>query len=135
VLSVVLMLRGDFVAQALADRRLADRLQGAQVNVGPMTEVELRQAIEKPAQAVGLAFESGLVDTILNDVGSEPGHLPLLEFVLRQLWEDRVGSVLRHDAYRDIGGLEGAIATRAERVFASLSEEKRPVTPSRRASD
>ena len=124
-LSVVLTLRGDFVGQALANRRLADALQGAQVNVGPMTDEELRRAIEEPARAVGLGFEPGLVDAILGDVAGEPGHLPLLEFVLRQLWEDRRSDLLRHAAYRDLGRLEGAVASRAERVFEALSEDER----------
>jgi WD40 repeat protein len=125
VLSVVLTLRGDFVGQVLADRRLADRLQGAQVNVGPMTTEELRCAIEEPARAAGLRFEPGLVDAILGDVDGEPGHLPLLEFVLRQLWDLRRDDVLHHDAYRAIGRLEGSIAHRAERVFESLSDAER----------
>lgn len=124
-LSLVLTLRGDFVGQALTDRRLSDRLQGVQVNVGPMTEDELRRAIEEPAQAVGQTFEPGLVEAILRDVGDEPGRLPLLEFVLRQLWERRKADRLLHEAYREIGSLEGAIASRAEHVFSSLPEEDR----------
>ena len=125
-LSVVLTLRGDFVGHTLADRQLSDRLQGAQVNVGPMTRPELRRAIEDPARAVGLSFEPGLVDAIVGDAGDQPGHLPLLEFVLRQLWERRNADRLTHDAYREMGRLEGSIASQAERVFESLSEDERP---------
>ena len=121
-LHVLLTLRGDFFGRAVTSHReLSDRLQGAQVNLGPMTEDELRSAIEEPARAVGLGFEPNLVDPILEHTGSEPGNLPLLEFVLRQLWEQRRGGLLQRDAYDAMGQLEGAIAQYADTLFARLS--------------
>jgi hypothetical protein len=117
-LTVVLTLRGDFVGHALAYRPLADRLQGAQVNLGPMVREELRQAIEQPAKKVELHFEPGLVDRILQDAGDEPGNLPLLEFVLRQLWDRRHHGELQHAAYEDLGRLSGAVAQKADEVSA-----------------
>ena len=123
-LSVVLTLRGDFFGRAITDYRpLSDRMQGAQVNLGPMQRDELRQAIEEPAKKVGLAFEAGLVDLILEQAGQEPGHLPLLEFVLRQIWEQRRGGELHHDAYRAMGQLTGAIAAKADSVYEPLSPQ------------
>lgn len=125
-LSVVLTLRGDFFGRAItAYRPLSDRVQGAQVNIGPMNREELRLAIEKPARQVGLTFEAGLVDLMLEQAGDEPGHLPLLEFVLRQLWDHRRGGELHHDAYKAIGQLEGAIAKKAESLYMKASKEDR----------
>jgi energy-coupling factor transporter ATP-binding protein EcfA2 len=114
--SVVLTLRGDFVSHALAYRPLSDRLQDAQVNLGPMHRDELQLAIEQPAAKVNATFEPGLVTRILDDVGEEPGNLPLLAFVLHRLWEDAVkhNGRLRHDAYKDMGGVQGALANTAE---------------------
>src|SRR3712207_4130063 len=83
-LTLVLTLRGDFYGRALEDRALADRLQDAVVNVGPMQREELERAIVEPARLVGHAFEDGLVENILDDVGAEPGGLPLLEFLLKE---------------------------------------------------
>ncbi len=121
-LCVVLTLRGDFFGRAITDYRpLSDRLQGAQVNLGPMKREELRLAIEEPARKVGLRFETGLVDVILEQAGDEPGHLPLLEFVLRRLWEDRQGGQLHHAAYKAMEKLQGAIAQKAESLFLKLS--------------
>ena len=61
--SVVFTLRGDFFGRAITDYRpLSDRVQGAQVNLGPMKREELRLAIEEPARQVGLTFEAGLVN-------------------------------------------------------------------------
>ena len=121
-LSVVLTLRGDFFGRAVtAYRPLSDRLQGAQVNLGPMNESELRRAIEEPARKVHLSFEPGLVDTILTEAGDEPGNLPLLEFVLRQLWEQRQGSLMHKQSYEAMGKLAGAIAQKADALYARLS--------------
>ncbi|MBS0155509.1 MAG: SUMF1/EgtB/PvdO family nonheme iron enzyme [Nitrospira sp.] len=123
-LHVVLTLRGDFFGRAITDYRpLSDRVQGAQVNLAPMNWDELRQVIEEPARKVSLSFEPGLVDRILEQAGEEPGNLPLIEFVLRQLWEKRRGSELHHEAYGAMGELKGAIATKADSIYDSLSQQ------------
>ena len=54
-----------------------------------MVREELQEAIERSAEKVGLRFETGLVERILDDAGEEPGNLPLLEFVLKELWARR----------------------------------------------
>jgi formylglycine-generating enzyme required for sulfatase activity len=127
VLSVVLTLRGDFVGRAVGYRPLSDRLQDAQVNLGPMQREELKQAIEEPAKKVDATFEPGLVERILDEVGDEPGHLPLVEFVLQRLWEDAAkhGGAMRHDAYDAMDGLEGALANTAEAVYDKFSDREK----------
>jgi hypothetical protein len=119
--NIALTLRGDFVGKALAYRPLSDRLQDAQINLGPMTREELECAIRKPAEKIELEFEPGLIERILNDVGDEPGNLPLLEFVLKELWDKRRGSVLLNQTYDAIGGLQGAVATKADELLKGLS--------------
>ncbi len=120
-LSVVITLRGDFFGHALGDRRLSDRLQNGMVTIGPMTRDELRAAIVEPAKKVKLRFEDGLDTRILSDLGEEPGNLPLLEFLLTELWHRRRGSMLLHEAYGAIGGVRRAIAEHADRAFGKLS--------------
>jgi WD40 repeat protein len=119
--SVLVTLRGDFIGHALAYRPLSDHLQGAQVNVGPMNRTELAVAIRNPAEKVGITFEPGLVERILDDAGGEPGNLPLLEFVLKQLWDNRSHGELLHSAYGDIGCLQGAVAGKAEEIYTKLT--------------
>ena len=125
--NVALTLRGDFVGRAFAYRPLSDRLQDAQINLGPMIREELECAIRKPAEKIQLEFEPGLVRRILNDVGDEPGNLPLLEFVLKELWEKRRGRVLLDEIYDAIGGLQGAVATKADEIFKGLSSAKQKI--------
>ena len=124
---VVLTMRADFYARAATYAELADRLADYQVLVTPMQAEELRQAIEAPARRVGLSFDAGLVDTILADVAHQPGGLPLLEHALLELWERRLGRQLTFAAYREIGGVEGAIARRAEEEYGALSSEQQAV--------
>lgn len=125
VSSIVLTLRGDFMGRAIGYRQLADQLQDGQVILGPMIREELRQAIEEPAHKVGANFEAGLVERILDDVGDAPGRLPLVEFVLQQLWNDphRKHQAMRHAAYDAMGGVEEALTRHADAVLAQLPHQ------------
>lgn len=123
--TLVITLRADFYSQIITlDRKLSDRLTAAQVNIGALTQGELREGITAPARLVRLEFEPGLVERILADVGSEPGHLPLVEFALTELWQRRDGSRLANQAYDEIGGATGALAQRAETEFGRLKPEE-----------
>ncbi len=124
-LTVVLTLRADFYGEALAHRGLSDQLQAAQVNLGPMTREELERAVTAPAEKVGLSFDPGLVDRLLDDVGEEPGNLPLLEYALKELWSARRGSHLLYKAYKSMRGVKGAIAQRAESVYKTLDSRQK----------
>jgi hypothetical protein len=84
-LVLLVTMRADFMGQALSHRPFADLLQEAALMMGPMTRDELRAAIVEPAAKQGAALEPGLVERLLDDVGEEPGHLPLLEFALTLL--------------------------------------------------
>ncbi|TVP93869.1 MAG: toll/interleukin-1 receptor domain-containing protein, partial [Planctomycetaceae bacterium] len=128
-LKVVLTVRADFYHQLLQDRALLDHLQEGKLDLGPMTPDELREAIEKPATAVGLTFQDGLVDRLLGDARDEPGRLPLLEFALKELWKRHAAGQMTHSAYDALGRLSGAIAAHAERVYAEFDEPAREAVP------
>jgi energy-coupling factor transporter ATP-binding protein EcfA2 len=118
---VVVTMRADFFGKCAAYPELAARLGERDVLVGPMGEEERCQAIQRPAQVVGLRYEKGLVETILSDLGNEPGTLPLLQHTLLEMWERRRGSWLTTEAYREIGGVKGAIAGRADAIYTRLT--------------
>jgi len=124
-LSLVLTIRGDFYGRTLQNRALGDQLQDAIVNISPMARSELRRAIVEPAEKVSLSFEAGLVDEILSDIGNEPGNLPLLEFLLKELWDrHNPDRRLTFISYASTGGVKRAIATRAEGELKKLSPEQ-----------
>ena len=118
---VVLTMRADFYPKVAAYEELARVVDQHQFLLGPMTETELRLAIETPATRAGAEFEPGLVDTLLADSHRQPGALPLLQHALLELWNQRDGRRLTHDAYKLIGGLAGALERRANEVFRQLT--------------
>ncbi|HID53677.1 MAG TPA: hypothetical protein EYP41_16790 [Anaerolineae bacterium] len=119
---LVITLRTDFLSQALTHREFADALQDNDIKLGPMTRRELSRAIANPARKQGVLFETGLVARILDDVGHEPGNLPLLEFALTELWEKPSDGRLSHEGYTEIGGVEGALARYADEEYGKLNE-------------
>ena len=119
---LALTLRADFMGHALAYRPFADAVQDHNVVLGPMNRDELARVVEHPAQLQHRAFEAGLVDRIVDDVGEEAGALPLLEFALTKLWEGQRAGWLTHEAYEAIGRVEGAVSRHADAVFGRLDE-------------
>ncbi len=122
---VLLALRADFYGHCATYPRLAAALKHRQELVGPMSEEELRRAIEGPAQHAGLVLEPGLVEAVLRDVVGEPGALPLLSHSLLETWRRRSGRMLTLIGYLQAGGVQGAIAKTAETVYReALSPEQ-----------
>ncbi|HKR00796.1 MAG TPA: TIR domain-containing protein, partial [Pyrinomonadaceae bacterium] len=124
---ILLTLRADFYHKCAAYPELSARIAAQQFLVSLMGEENLRQAIEEPAWHVGLEFEQGLVETILDDVENQPGALPLLEHALLELWERRRGILLTLEAYRESGGVQGAIAKRADAIYTSFDPEQQRI--------
>jgi WD40 repeat protein len=123
--TLVITLRADFYGHALSYRPFSDALQGAVLNLGPMSQAELHSAIEKPATKMKVKLEYGLSNRLIDDVWGELGNLPLLEFALTQLWERHHNGELIHEVYTEIGCVEGALAEYGEQIYAQLSEVDR----------
>lgn len=126
-IGVVIGLRADFYAEAVAHPQLADVLQDGQVVVGSMTERELGEAIVRPARQAGLSVEAGLVELLLRDLATgraETSALPLLSHALLTTWQQRRGTTLTVSAYLDTGGIAHAIAQSADNAFSALTGER-----------
>lgn len=120
--TLVLTLRADFYGYALSYRPFSDALQKGIYNLGPMNREELHRAIAQPAAKMKVALEEGLTDTLIKDLGNQPGRLPLLEFTLTQLWLKPRKGFLTFQGYKEIGGLEKALANHADAVLEKLSQ-------------
>lgn len=125
--TVVITLRADFYALCAPYTTLREVVAGHQEYIGPMSADELRRAIEEPAWLGGWTLEAGLVDTLLKDVGDEPGALPLLSHALLETWGRRRGRALTLRGYTESGGVRGAIAKTAESVYAALMPEQQAI--------
>ncbi|MFI5530039.1 hypothetical protein ACIA8O_15995 [Kitasatospora sp. NPDC051853] len=121
---VVLGVRADFYARCTADGRLRAALRDDPVLLDPMTAAELEEAVRRPAAAVGLTVQDGLVELLLAELGG-PGTLPLLAHALRATWQQREDGALTVAGYRLAGGVHGAVARTAESVYAALTPAER----------
>ena len=119
---VIITMRADFYDKPLQFRNFGQVLRQRMDTVLPLAPEELTEAVVKPAQMVGVDYEAGLVDTILADVGAQPGILPLLQYALTELFEHRSGFTLNLASYQAIGGVTGALARRADELFSSLTD-------------
>jgi WD40 repeat protein len=118
--SVVLTMRSDFESFAARLPALQAAFERGMVRVAPPSAAELRQAIVRPAEQVGLRFEESLADALLADILGEPAALPLLQWTLLKLWENRAGDTLTWEAYRRLGGGRLALTRSADSFYAGL---------------
>jgi WD40 repeat protein/energy-coupling factor transporter ATP-binding protein EcfA2 len=123
----ILTMRSDFIGKCAFYPDLNTYVSEHFFQVSPMSQEELRSAIEEPAQLAGIDFETGLVNQILGDIKEAPGELPLLEHALLELYERRIGKKITLQAYDEIGGIEGALVKRAESEFAQLDDEQKEI--------
>ena len=127
---VIATLRSDFYS-ALQTNDTLRTLKGksGQIDLVAPDAGEVAQIVRRPAQVAGLTWEkdgeSGrtLDELLLNEASEGPDALPLLEYALSMLWERREGTTLTIAAYRQLGGIDGALAERAERVWAELPRD------------
>lgn len=131
---IVMTTRSDFYPRLVDAVPAIAELKSGDGHVDVLTPRagELAQIIRMPAQLAGLSFEEDTqslvrLDDVLRDAAvAHPDALPLLQHTLQALYEHRrQDGLLTFAAYRDIGGLEGALAHRAEQVFASLPDPAR----------
>ncbi|MDT0604356.1 tetratricopeptide repeat protein [Thalassotalea castellviae] len=124
----IAILRNDFYAECLDVNGFYElKDQGKQYDLQAPTPVEITRMIRNPAIAAGLSFEydekteERLDEILLAAAVKNPDALPLLEYTLDLLYQQRNReNVLLLSAYRKMGGIEGAIAQQAEKVFNEL---------------
>jgi Caspase domain len=137
-LRIVLTLRSNFESQ-LIDTALKRYWTAGRFIVPPMTRSELREAIEKPAEARVIFFEPhSLVEQIIDEVADMPGSLPLMSFVLNELYlkylkRERSAinngiiidrSITQQD-YEELGGVLGSLIQRVEQEYQTLLQQDR----------
>jgi formylglycine-generating enzyme required for sulfatase activity len=120
---VILTMRTDYEGQLSKYPAFQTAVAACQIRVTAMNAGELRSAIEKPAESIGLKFEDGLVDALIREILGEPAALPLLQFALLQLWENRERNRITWQAYRRIGGVMAALENTAEALYDSMIPE------------
>ncbi len=121
-LRVLVTLRADFYDGPLRHRRLGELLRNGTEAITPMSAAELEAAITEPARNAGVELEPALVAEMIRQVVDQPGALPLLQYALTELFDQRTGSKMTLVGYERIGGVLGALASSADAAVESGTE-------------
>ncbi|MDQ4053059.1 MAG: winged helix-turn-helix domain-containing protein [Actinomycetota bacterium] len=124
---VIVAVRADHLGDLAIDPALGRLAEENLHLLGPLAGEALREAIEQPAVEAGLRLETGLVDLVARDTEGEPGALPLMSHALAETWRRRDGNVLTVEGYRASGGIRGAVARSADRLYEDLPPVQRQV--------
>lgn len=147
-LQIVLSLRSDFEPQVrdtglkfvpeafnkLGHAELKNRWQRGRFMIPAMTRAELREAIEKPAEARVMYFQPhNLVEHIIEEVADMPGALPLLSFALSELYLKYlkrqqaaqhqgilIDRALTQADHHELGGVIQSLTQRADEEYQAL---------------
>jgi DNA-binding SARP family transcriptional activator len=125
-LRLIATIRADYYDRPLQHVSFAPIVKEAAVEVTPLTTDELVEAITEPARRVGVEFQTGLVARMTAGTIGQPSPLPLLQYALSELFDRRgSGALLTVDDYDAVGGIAGALATRAETLYADSDTAER----------
>jgi WD40 repeat protein/DNA-binding SARP family transcriptional activator len=119
---VIITLRADFYDRPLMHPDFSKLVQERTEVVVPLTLQELESAIASPAGLVGVSLDPALVTAMVVDVIEQPDALPLLQYALTELFEQRKGDTLALEDYQAMGGVEGVLERSAEAVFERLED-------------
>ena len=135
---VIVTARADFYSDLMVSP-LWEKIRTRRVEVVPLDEGGLRQAIVRPAEAIRVSVEVALVERLVADAAGEPGVLPLVQETLVLSWERLKLRFLPLGAYEaltlprgtseDSGGKRNrlviAIARHADAALAALKTPER----------
>jgi eukaryotic-like serine/threonine-protein kinase len=136
---IVATLRGDLYDRLITDRPwIALKDSGVTYDLAPPGLDELEEIVRRSAAAAGLTYELDAatgrpLDQLLLDDADAPDILPLLQFTLDRLFDERtvVGNETRLTvaAYQAMGGLDGAINEAAERALKRVGSREIDALP------
>jgi PQQ-dependent catabolism-associated CXXCW motif protein len=136
---VVITMRSDFLGDCSLFPGLAEAVNDGQFLTPRLTREQCAAAIERPAEVYGGQVEKALSTRLLNDMGSNPDQLPLMQHVLMLMWEHAsrkakgAAPVLTLQDYEMLGGVGspdagsrggGALSDHADRILADLTPEQ-----------
>jgi len=126
-ITVLLSLRADYYDRPLLHPAFAKVFTPGVENALPMTPNELEAIVVGPAERGGVAVEPALLAELVADAADRPGTLPLLEFALTELFDQRTQSALTLDGYRALGGIRGVLSRSAEAIYGGLNPDEQRV--------
>lgn len=126
--SVVLTMRSDFVRETHQHPKLGFLLSQQGFLVPPMDERALQEAISQPAKNAGHPLDESTIQLLIEQTIGRNGALPMLQFALTQIWEGLSENKSPAQTLESIGGVGGALAGEAQRVYESLNINEQEIT-------
>jgi energy-coupling factor transporter ATP-binding protein EcfA2 len=126
---VALTMRSDYQGACSQFPGLPEALNRSQYLVSRMTREQYRQAIVRPLELVGVGITPRLVNRMLNDTGSDPDQLPVLQHALLRTYRywkaaGEQGDIdLIHYEAKEVGGIETALALHGDGILARFPNE------------
>jgi hypothetical protein len=125
---VVLTMRSEYLGDCALFAGLPEAINDHQFLTPRLTREQRREAIEGPARVFNARVDSKLVSRLLNEMGAHLDRLPLMQHVLRRMWNraaaeapDGAEIVLAEDGYEKAGTIGRALSLHATAVYDSLS--------------
>ena len=125
---VLATLRADLMDRLFGFESLRHLLTRGFYPVRPLAGDALKLALVEPAKAAGFKLEDpGIAQSIVDDVGRTRAGLPLMSFAMASWWQarDEQRSILPTEAWRELGGLAGALVRHADGVLDGLGPAER----------
>lgn len=128
--SVIITMRSDFLGKTQQHPRLNKLFSSQGFLVPIMQPEELAIAINEPAKQAGCELDKATVQLLVEQSKGQEGALPLLQFALTQIWEGLRKEIKPADTLEQIGGVGGALANEAKRLYESLNAEQQKIARS-----
>jgi WD40 repeat protein len=125
--SVIVTLRSDFLGATQKYPRLNQLIASPGYFVAAMSAAGLREAITKPAEMAGHPLDLSTVDRLIEQTEGREGALPLLQFSLTRIWVGLGEGKEPAQTLSAIGGVGGALAGEAQRIYESLPAEEQEI--------
>jgi len=138
---VIITMRSDFLGQCPIFAGLPEAMNDSQFLTPRLSRDQTRAAIEGPLAMFNASIDDLVVNRIVNQMGSNPDHLPLMQHLLMQMWKlvrpaegdvppDALPAVrLTMDHYDAAGKLQNALEKHVQRVYDDLGE-RQPIAES-----
>ena len=137
---VVITMRSDFLGDCTVFDGLPEAINDGQFLTPRLSREQCRAAIVGPSAVFDFGIDRGLVNQILNDVGTDQDELPLMQHALMRMWTTWIESsentsvdpgegklLITSVEYKKIGGLEKALSRHADEAYAELGESDQRV--------
>lgn len=125
--TVIVTLRSDFLGETQKHPVLNELFAEQGFLVRSMKVDELREAIAKPAELAGYPLDQATVDLLIKETEGREGALPLLQFALTRIWEGLSKGKKPAETLEEIGGVGGALAGEAQRIYDSISPDEQAI--------